>query len=273
MNIKWVGAHPNNFQTGRDGKQIKYIVCHWIVGTLASADITFQNPQRLASATYGVGGEEIHQYVKEEDTAFANGNYLSNQESISIEHEGGPTLPISEKTYDTSAKLVAHLAKKYNIPLNRNFIKKHNEVSDKPTQCPGYLDIDKIIAMAEAYNTQIPPIPNPFPDDRYYLMSEVVKRLYKGLTGEWGNDTEIRWRVQSGVSIDDIIDDIGHGDSRFRKKWIEPNIPPSSTTPETPSNSPELEKANQLINQLRELLYRKGSWPKKHKEFVVLLPK
>lgn len=149
MNIKFVGAHPNNFQVGRGGKSIKYVVCHWIVGTLESADATFQNPQRIASATYGIGDNDTHQYVKENDTAYANGNFLSNQESISIEHEGGPDIPITNATYETSAQLIAEVCKRYLIPLDRNHIRKHNEVSDKPTQCPGTLDLDRLIKRAK----------------------------------------------------------------------------------------------------------------------------
>lgn len=148
MNIIWKGAHPNNYQTGRQGNTIKGIVVHWIVGSLESADATFQNPQRIASATYGIGDEEIHQYVKEEDTAYANGNLLSNRTTISIEHEGGPNIPITDATYKTSAQLIADICKRYNIPLNREHIKGHKEVSDKATACPGALDIDRLIREA-----------------------------------------------------------------------------------------------------------------------------
>lgn len=160
MNIKWVGAHSNNYQVGRAGEDIKFIVAHWVVGTLESADSTFANPQRIASATYGVGDFDIHQYVKETDTAYANGNLSSNRRSISIEHEGGPNLPITTATYETSARLIADIAKRYSISLDRNHIKKHNEVSDKPTQCPGTLDIDWLINRAKEINGENKPFWN-----------------------------------------------------------------------------------------------------------------
>lgn len=152
MNIKFVGANANNYQVGREGQQIKDIVCHWIVGSLESADATFQDPKRIASANYGVGDLDIHQYVLDGNTAYANGNLLSNRESISIEHEGGPTIPITDATYESSSQLIAHLSRLYNIPLDRNHIKKHNEVSDKPTQCPGTLDLDRLIKRAKEIN-------------------------------------------------------------------------------------------------------------------------
>jgi len=147
MTIKWVGAHPNNYNS-RYNNKIDKVILHWIVGTLESADATFNNPSRLASAHYGVGGTRIHQYVKEEDCAWHAGNLLVNRQSIGIECEGGPDLPISEDTYRTCAWLVRDICNRYQIPLSRTHIKGHKEVSDKPTQCPGTLDIDRIISLA-----------------------------------------------------------------------------------------------------------------------------
>jgi N-acetyl-anhydromuramyl-L-alanine amidase AmpD len=158
MHIKWVGAHPNNYGAGRDGKTIKKVVMHWIVGTLASADASFANPNRRASAHYGVGPDEIHQYVKEEDTAWHAGNLDVNKESIGIEHQGGPDLPIDPRTILNSAELLAGICKRYNIPLDRNHIKLHREI--KATQCPGTLDVDEIIDVAkEINNAPTEPLP------------------------------------------------------------------------------------------------------------------
>lgn len=162
MSTKWVGANSNNYETGRRGNTIKKIILHWIVGTLESADATFQNPQRQASAHYGIGDEEVHQYVKEEDTAYHAGNFATNLVSIGIEHEGGwETSPgnrvkPSQKTHETSARLVADIAKRYNIPLDRDHIRLHKEVSDSPTACPGSLDIDLIIKLAKGQITSTP---------------------------------------------------------------------------------------------------------------------
>lgn len=153
MVIKQVPAHSNNFGIGRSGKQIKFLVCHWIVGTLESADATFQNPDRIASAHYGIGDTEIHQYVKETDTAYHAGNLTVNRESIGIEHEGGWDLgngqraKPTEETLKTSAVLVADLCKRYNIPIDKDHIFPHNKFS--ATQCPGLLDIDQIIKLAK----------------------------------------------------------------------------------------------------------------------------
>lgn len=143
MTIKWIGAHKNNFGVGRDGKQVNKVILHWIVGSLESADATFAKSDRLASAHYGIGDNEIHQYVKEEDTAWHAGNLTVNKESIGIEHEGGPDLPVSEATIQTSIQLVTDLCRRYNIPADKDHIKRHSDI--KATQCPGTLPVERII--------------------------------------------------------------------------------------------------------------------------------
>lgn len=144
--IKQIPAHTNNYGIGRNGYSIDKIIIHWIAGTLESADATFQNPLRLASAHYGIGDDEVHQYVQEKDTAWHAGNLTVNRQSIGIEHEGGPNIPISEATYQSSAKLVKEICERYSIPLDREHIKGHNEI--KATQCPGTFDINKLINIA-----------------------------------------------------------------------------------------------------------------------------
>ena len=166
MNIKWVGASTNNFGQGRAGKTINKIVLHWIVGTLESAGATFANPDREASSHYGVGDEDIHQFVADENTAWHASNLKVNRESIGIEHEGGWLLPDkvnrfkpTDKTHETSAKLIADICQRYSIPIDREHIRLHNEYSN--TQCPGSLDVDRIIEMARNYSVPPPPPTSP----------------------------------------------------------------------------------------------------------------
>jgi N-acetyl-anhydromuramyl-L-alanine amidase AmpD len=169
MDIKWIGANANNFGVGRNGLKVNKIVMHWIVGTLASSDATFNSPTRLASAHYGVGPNEVHQYVKEVDTAWHASNLTVNRESIGIEHEGGKLLSDgtrevpSEATLKRSAELIADICKRYNLPIDRNTIHVHNEY--KATTCPGTLDVGKIIELAKAINAPIP-IPQPVITDQ-----------------------------------------------------------------------------------------------------------
>lgn len=145
MNITWIGANSSNYTQGRD-RPVDKIVVHWIVGTLEAADATFQDGRRKASAHYGVGGEDIHQYVKEEDTAWHAKDWDANSSSIGIEHEGGPDLPISDKTYETSSLLIRDICRRYDIPIDDNHIFPHNKYA--ATTCPGTLDIHRLIVGA-----------------------------------------------------------------------------------------------------------------------------
>lgn len=143
MNISWIGSP--NYTSGRQGASVDKIVCHWMAGTLASTDSVFQNTTRQTSAHYGVGQDgNVHQYVKESDTAWHAGSWDANISSIGIEHEGGPTIAITDSVYDTSAELIASIWKRLGrtVPLVR-----HNSII--ATQCPGSLDLNRLYNEAQ----------------------------------------------------------------------------------------------------------------------------
>ena len=127
---------------------ITTIVIHWIVGNLAAADAVFAKLGGV-SAHYAVEDSTVHQYVPENKVAYHAGVYLVNQQSIGIEHSASPDRPASDLTYETSGQLIAEIAKRYNIPLDRAHIKGHKEY--KATQCPGTMDIDRLISIAKKY--------------------------------------------------------------------------------------------------------------------------
>src|SRR6185295_3079618 len=106
MEKTWIGCASANFRSGRGGDGRPHgIVVHVIVGSLDSAGNTFRNPNIVPnrSAHYGVGRDgRVHQYVREEDTAYHAGTVdhptaamvlakpgvNPNQYTIGIEHEG-----------------------------------------------------------------------------------------------------------------------------------------------------------------------------------------
>jgi len=217
LNKKWVGSHPNNYMVGRNGRTISFIVLHWIVGTLESADSTFANPDRIASATYGVGGEQVHQYVKEEDTSYANGNWEKNLTSISIEHEGGQLLADgktrmkpSDKTHETSIKLVTELCKKYGIPADKDHILKHSDVGDKPTQCPGTLDINKIIREVKKNLGEQTTSP----------VRQLITDILLALKGETSENEIDAWEKKF-TNPKEMIEELLMNDGTVKKRWIE----------------------------------------------------
>jgi N-acetyl-anhydromuramyl-L-alanine amidase AmpD len=153
--VNWVGSP--NFQAGRGGRQPIAIVCHIMDGTLDGCDSWFKNPAAQVSAHFGVGKQgEIHQYVKVEDTAWANGRLnrpdLSvgwiadavrdgvnpNLITVSIEHEGKPNDDMPEAQYRASLALILSLCRRFNIPADRQHIVAHAQI-DSVTRpnCPG----------------------------------------------------------------------------------------------------------------------------------------
>ena len=139
-----VPANSSNYSHSR-WKPITHVVIHWIVGSLASADATFKNPARNASAHYGVENKNVHQYVKESHTAWHAGS--ANPYSIGIEHSAAPGRKATSSTYQSSGELVGKIAKKYKIPLTTSRITPHNKYM--ATQCPGTMDINRIIKIAK----------------------------------------------------------------------------------------------------------------------------
>lgn len=125
------------------------IVLHCTEGSFESADSWIKNIQSAVSYHYVVKSDgEIVQYVKDEDTAWANGLIVNplwegiierenpNLYTISIAFAGlakeGPTLA----QVVNMAKLVANLSTKHNIPIDYQHVIPHNEIrTDK--LCPG----------------------------------------------------------------------------------------------------------------------------------------
>jgi hypothetical protein len=145
MNIDFIGSP--NYMPGRQGTKIDRVVVHWADGTLQAADQTFQDIKRQTSAHYGVEEGVIHRYVEEEDTAYHSGNWPMNLRSIGIEHSAQPGRDATDLTYQSSAQLIADVCYRNNIPIDREHILKHSEVI--PTECPGTIDVDKLIALAK----------------------------------------------------------------------------------------------------------------------------
>lgn len=161
MNIIWKGS-PNQ---DSNRKPIDRIVCHWFgIGTLESANSRFQNPTAQVSAHYGISGETVYQWVKDDNVSYHAGNYSMNQRSIGIEHDATTEHKASDMTYNTSASLIANLCRKHNILPDRQHIIKHSEVV--ATQCPGTLDMDRLVSWVQnllesSYSPSISPSQSP----------------------------------------------------------------------------------------------------------------
>lgn len=149
---KWIGS-PNFHSQINISKD--FIVLHWMAGRLRGTDRRFLNPASQVSAHYGVQGAIVHQYVREKDYAFANGDTAANRHGISIEHSGGylrlgQRVKPSALTHETSAHLCADIADRWKLGKLIVGVNVFPHRHFKATECPGSLDIDLIVRRANA---------------------------------------------------------------------------------------------------------------------------
>ena len=152
MNIKQkLITNLTHFRKGRqwhDGKsEILEVVLHTYNGVGSSLYGWFQNGSANTSSHYAIFKEGskfvVEQYVKEEDTAYANGHFWANAKTISIEHQdnGKPEAPRPKGLYNKSIELVYDIMKRRGI-TSTDRIKIHKNFTS--TGCPGMLDVDQI---------------------------------------------------------------------------------------------------------------------------------
>ncbi|MYS23000.1 N-acetylmuramoyl-L-alanine amidase [Streptomyces sp. SID4948] len=136
LDCRFLPAATTNYQVANrpaDGMDVKYIVIHDTESSYQSAVNAFQTSGNGDSAHYVMRASDgaITQMVADKDLAFHDGNYWFNMHSIGIEHEGyaaqGATWYTQEQYQDTAA-LVAYLAARYDIPLDREHIIGHDNV-------------------------------------------------------------------------------------------------------------------------------------------------
>jgi hypothetical protein len=128
-----IGRTPNKTESNRTRRTIDAIVIHDTEGRFVGSIRALQNARRDASAHFVVSRRgQIVQLVPITDVAWHAGNRSWNLHSIGIEHEGWADRPTSytRAEYRASAKLVAYLAHRWGVPVDRRHIVGHAEVPD-----------------------------------------------------------------------------------------------------------------------------------------------
>lgn len=128
------GVDPNAMNCDSNRTKIDRIVIHHNATTndAVARHTWYVSSGHGTSAHYQVTPDKIWGCVGENYVAYHAGNYPMNQRSIGIEHlnnTGAPTWTIAEETYRNSAKLIRDICERYNIPIDRQHILKHGEVS------------------------------------------------------------------------------------------------------------------------------------------------
>ena len=187
---------PRNYDKGRSGYKIKKITIHHAASVISIESLgnLMKNGARQVSSHYGIGNDgRIGQYVDEKNTAWTDGNWVSNCTSVTIEtsnNKTGGKWTVGDKALNSLIKLVADIGKRNNLGT---LVKGKNVTWHRmyaSTTCPGdYLlskmdyivkEANKINASGKKYTGEFPTLPN-----RSYFKkgdnSEEVKKLQKFL--------------------------------------------------------------------------------------------
>lgn len=144
-------TNPGIMNNGGLRSTIKYIIIHHNATTNKNVAMNtwLVSSGNETSAHYEITPTEIIGTLGENYVAWHSGNWDMNQVSIGLEHlnsTGAPTWQVADATLRNSGKLIADICARYHLPINRNTIRLHREVTS--TACPGGLDIDKLIRYA-----------------------------------------------------------------------------------------------------------------------------
>ena len=214
MNI--ISIPSPNFTTGRKIYSPEAVVIHIMEGTLTGTDSWFKDTRSKVSAHYGIGKNgEVHQYVKETDTAWhagrvnapswqlmkqgQNGLFVNpNYYTIGIEHEGNENSDWTDAMYTTSSEMVRTICGRWSIPIDRSHVIGHHEIYSLKT-CPGNkVDLNKLIALAT--NTPIPP-PTSNGIGKILEAGNVVTKVSLNIRSEPNTNKPPVARVSAGVRL------------------------------------------------------------------------
>lgn len=162
---------PNRSAAGRSKDQVDRIVVHITEGGFEGSVRWLRDPRARASAHFVVSRKgDIVQLVSTSYAAWHAGERGMNARSIGIEHEGWAEQrnSLTQVQYEQSARLAAHVANRFGIPIDREHIVGHNEVPHPtdPTklggidahECPGrYWDWDLYLELVRRYAASAEP--------------------------------------------------------------------------------------------------------------------
>lgn len=157
---KYIPAYEGNYTKGRNyhgtPSYINEICIHYMAGnaSIEQCGSYWQDPQRGASSTYGIGSDgRIACYVPEEDTAWCNSNWKSNCYSVSIETANlYPSPKVTDEALNSLIRLVADVAERNNMGklVKGKNLTWHRMYYD--TSCPGEYLLSKMDYIVEQAN-------------------------------------------------------------------------------------------------------------------------
>lgn len=209
-----------NFSS-RGGEKIKYIVIHDTGNTSkgAGADnhfLFFNGADRQSSAHYFVDDKQILRVVKDSDKSWHCGdgrglNGITNDNSIGIEmciNSDGDF----NKTYLHTLKLVKHLMKEYNIPLEN--VVRHYDASRKI--CPNIWK-ENNWAKWEKFKQDLKQI-----DKEQKNYTNTITQLYKNIFQREPDHEGLNYwneQLNLGLTYGDMLKAMGES-QEFRQRYI-----------------------------------------------------
>ena len=157
---RWRPAYEGNYTNSNRERSynISRIVVHTVEGSYSSAIRWFQNPSAKVSAHYVVSRRgDVTQCVRDADVAWHAGNWSWNTHSIGIEHEGysANRSTWTNAMYHASARLAAHMSRRYDIPVDDRHVVGHRQVPGSTHTDPGrYFNYQKYRRLIRHYKNR-----------------------------------------------------------------------------------------------------------------------
>lgn len=246
----------SHFSSGRDGHKIRKITIHHMAGVLTAEQCgsIFQG-SRQASAHYGVGKDGIiGQYVDEANTAWADGNWISNCESVTIETSNcitGGNWEVSALVLNTLIKLVADVAKRNNLGklVAGQNLTWHQMYA--ATACPGPYLLGKMEYIAtEANKLNEQPEVKPEEPTSGYLVKVNTDCL--NIREKAGTDSDVVGQITDRGVYTIVAEADGQGAKKWGKLksgagWIALDYTVRQTSGTVPVESKPAKKSNEEI--------------------------
>lgn len=148
-------------RSSRNGQTPSFFIVHHVAGTSHNGTVDMMvSGSREVSANYVVS-EKITCVVDEDYRAWTSGSTYWDSRAITVEtvnSRAGDPWPVSDKTFDNLARLIADCARRYGFPINDSTILTHQELNTRfgdsyPTACPGDLQRRKpeLLRLANHY--------------------------------------------------------------------------------------------------------------------------
>ncbi len=161
--INYTKISPNSTNPRQDN--IKKITIHHMAGNMSieGCGDLFANPNRRASANYGIGSDgRVGMYVEESNGAWTSGNVDNDNQAVTIEvaNDGGaPDWHVSDTALAKLIDLCVDICKRNNIP-SLNFTGNANgnltmHCYFQATACPGPYLKSKFAYIADEVNKRL----------------------------------------------------------------------------------------------------------------------